>query len=67
MQPENFHQGEQTVEQLVKQLFARGWMSAVDYQQLSRIILADNTIDEAERIQINQVFDAVRSGRLKVK
>ncbi|NEQ46836.1 MAG: hypothetical protein F6K00_26155 [Leptolyngbya sp. SIOISBB] len=36
------------------------------YQHLSQLVLADGNVDDQEIQQINRLFDAVQTGRIKV-
>lgn len=54
------------VRQIVEQILKAGKISRLEYQRLSMAILADNRIDEDESRLVNRVFDAIRTGRLKV-
>lgn len=54
------------ISQLVDQFIACRKITHQQYLQLSAAILSDNRIDEAERYQINRLFDNIQSGRLKL-
>lgn len=54
------------VTQLVDQVLQARSISQDQYQELSAIVLADGTIDEIERKQINRLFDAIQNGRVKI-
>lgn len=41
-------------------------ISQKQYQDLSILVLADGTIDEQERRQINRLFDAIQMGMVKI-
>ncbi|MDA0867518.1 MAG: hypothetical protein O2890_14145 [Cyanobacteria bacterium] len=41
-------------------------ISQQQYQDLSTLVLADGTIDEQERRQINRLFDAIQMGMVKI-
>jgi len=51
---------------LVDQFMAARNISQREYQQISELVLADGSIDELERRQINRLFDAIQTGRIKV-
>jgi len=36
------------------------------YQDLTELVLADGSVDEHELQQINRLFDAIQTGRVKV-
>lgn len=54
------------VTQLVDQVLQARSISQEQYQELSTIVLADGTVDETERKQINRLFDAIQNGRVKI-
>ncbi len=54
------------VSDLVDQLIASKCIRYGQYQTLSRLVLADGTVDEEERDQINRLFDAIQSGLVKI-
>jgi hypothetical protein len=54
------------VTELVSQVLEARYITQDQYQTLSALVLADGTVDEAERRQINRLFDAIRSGRVKI-
>lgn len=54
------------VTQLVDQVIRDRLISQTQYQELSAIVLADGDVDELERRQINRLFDAIQSGRVKI-
>jgi len=41
-------------------------ISQAQYQVLSALVLADGVVDEQERRQINRLFDAIQTGRVKI-
>jgi hypothetical protein len=41
-------------------------ITQAQYQNLSVLVLADGTVDEAERRQVNRLFDAIQNGRVKI-
>jgi len=43
------------------------YITQVQYQTLSALVLADGTVDEVERQQINRLFDAIQTGRVKIR
>lgn len=51
---------------LVAQIIATGRMSRSQYVQLTSIILADPLLTNEERRQINQAFDYIQTGRVKL-
>ncbi len=54
------------VTQLVDQVIQDRFISQAQYQELSAIVLADGDVDENERRQINRLFDAIQTGRVKI-
>ncbi|MBD2256347.1 hypothetical protein [Pseudanabaena sp. FACHB-2040] len=50
---------------LVNQLIASRQITLAQYQQISATVLADGTVDEQERRQINRLFDAIQAGTVK--
>lgn len=52
--------------ELVNQFIAARNISQEQYQTLSQLVLADGNIDEQERKQINRLFDAIQTGRIRV-
>lgn len=56
----------QNVTQIAEKLISAGKISKQDYHQLSKVILADNQIDEEERRQVNRIFDAIQSGKVRI-
>lgn len=55
-----------TLAELVDQFIAARNITHQQYQTLSEMVLADGNIDEHERQQINRLFDAIQTGRVKV-
>jgi hypothetical protein len=51
---------------LVDQCIQSRTISQTQYQDLSALVLADDTVDENERRQVNRLFDAIQSGRVKI-
>lgn len=54
------------VTQFVDNVIQARLISQEQYQELSAIVLADGDVDEKERRQINRLFDAIQSGRVKI-
>lgn len=57
---------ESEVAQLVNQLIRTKRITYTQYQTLSTMVLADGTVDEQERRQINRLFDAIQSGAVRI-
>lgn len=51
---------------MVDQLMASRKITQQQYQSLSQLVLADGSVDEDELQQINRLFDAIQTGRIKV-
>jgi hypothetical protein len=41
-------------------------ITQTQYQELTAIVMADGTVDESERKQVNRLFDAIQTGRVKI-
>ena len=54
------------VTQLVDQLIKTKRITYTQYQSLSKLVLADGTVDEQERCQINRLFDAIQTGIIRI-
>lgn len=54
------------VAQLVEQLIRAKRLTYAQYQTLSKMVLADGTVDEQERRQINRLFDAIQAGAIRI-
>jgi uncharacterized tellurite resistance protein B-like protein len=54
------------VTQLVDRVIQDRLISQAQYHELSAIVLADGDVDELERRQINRLFDAIQTGRVKI-
>ena len=69
-QPENTQLDEvvkkNEVVQLVDQLIRAKRITYTQYQSLSKLVLADGTVDEQERCQINRLFDAIQAGAIRI-
>ena len=53
------------VAQLVDRLIRAKRITYTQYQTLSKMVLADGTVDEQERRQINRLFDAIQAGAIR--
>jgi hypothetical protein len=51
---------------LVSQCIQARIITQVQYQELTALVLADGTVDESERKQVNRLFDAIQVGRVKI-
>lgn len=54
------------VAQLVDRLIRAKRITYTQYQTLSKMVLADGTVDEQERRQINRLFDAIQAGAIRI-
>ncbi|MEO1590595.1 MAG: hypothetical protein AAFU71_04795 [Cyanobacteria bacterium J06632_22] len=54
------------VKKLVDRLIVTKRISYAQYKQLSTMVLADGTVDEQERRQINRLFDAIQAGAVRI-
>ncbi len=54
------------VQPLVARIIVSGQMSRKEHVQLTTAILADQQMTNADRQQINRVFDYVQIGRLRI-
>ena len=52
---------------LVNRVLGDRYITQAQYQHISAMVLADGTVDEAERRQINRLFDAIQKGRVKIR
>lgn len=59
--------GDGALAALVGQVLEDRRITQAQYQTLSALVLADGTVDEAERQQINRLFDAIQTGRVKIQ
>lgn len=64
--PENTELEKNEVTQLVDRLIRTKRITYTQYQTLSKMVLADGTVDEQERRQINRLFDAIQSGAIRI-
>ena len=64
--PEVINPEETEVSQLVDRLIRSKRITYTQYQTLSKMVLADGTVDEQERCQINRLFDAIQSGAVRI-
>ncbi|WP_017297228.1 hypothetical protein [Nodosilinea nodulosa] len=51
---------------LVSQCIQARTITQTQYQELTALVLADGTVDESERKQVNRLFDAIQGGRVKI-
>jgi hypothetical protein len=57
---------ELTTEQIVDRIFASRRITRLDQERLMSALLSKQALTAREHDQINRVFDALRSGRVKV-
>lgn len=51
---------------LVSQCIQARTITQSQYQELTALVLADGTVDESERKQVNRLFDAIQVGRVRI-
>lgn len=54
------------LKQLVDQIFTSGQITRREHLQLTSMLLSANKMTEAERGQVNRIFDYIQAGRLKL-
>jgi hypothetical protein len=54
------------IEQMVQKITSSGRISRADQQQFMSALLSKKTLDSAEELLINRVFELLRAGRLRV-
>ena len=54
------------VSEIVDRMITSRNITQQQYQRLSALVLADGTVDEQERRQINRLFDAIQTGMVKI-
>lgn len=54
------------VDALVERIFASRRITKADQSQMMAALLSQRSISEKEQVQINRVFEALRSGLLRV-
>jgi hypothetical protein len=57
---------EPNITELVDRFIRNRSLTRQEYQNLSDLVMADGTIDEQERREINRLFDAIQTGRVKI-
>jgi hypothetical protein len=60
------HSSQFTFNQTIERIFACRRITRADQKQFMTVLLSKNALSETETTQINRVFDALRSGLLKV-
>lgn len=56
----------QSIEQLIEQMLASRRISRADQERFMAALLSKSVLTEKEQSQVNRVFDALRSGLLRV-
>ncbi|MEL7037390.1 MAG: hypothetical protein AAFO04_17475 [Cyanobacteria bacterium J06592_8] len=59
----NQNQSNSTLNQLLDRILTSGDLDRSDYLKLMSMMLADNEVTDAQRYQINRIFDYVQTGR----
>lgn len=62
----DFSSNSPSVTELVDTFIRTRRISHDEYLRLSEQVLADGTVDEQERRQINRLFDAIQGGMVKI-
>lgn len=60
------NQNNLTVERMVERIMVAGEVSRKQYIQLTNALLSEDKVTEEERRQINQIFDRIQFGRIKI-
>ncbi|MDX2214941.1 MAG: hypothetical protein SFY66_16760 [Oculatellaceae cyanobacterium bins.114] len=55
-----------SIEQLIDHIFATRRITRVDQERFMTALLSKKALNDAEQVQINRVFDALRSGLIRV-
>ncbi|MGB3199826.1 MAG: hypothetical protein WBA99_02925 [Nodosilinea sp.] len=55
-----------SITDLVSQCIQARIITQAQYQELNALVLADGTVDESERRQVNRLFDAIQTGRVRI-
>ncbi|MEB3282575.1 MAG: hypothetical protein VKK42_27020 [Lyngbya sp.] len=59
----NQNQSDPTLNQLLDRILTSGQLDRSEYLKLMSIILSDSQMTDAQRNQINRIFDYVQTGR----
>lgn len=57
---------ETSIEQLVEHIFSTRRITRVDQERFMSTLLSKKALSTTEQVQINRVFDALRSGLIRV-
>lgn len=60
------HFSELFVKQLVDRILARRQIARFDQQLLMSMLMSEKEINEADKRQIDRIFEALRNGRIRV-
>lgn len=55
-----------SLEQITERIFASRRITRADQERFMQALLGKQALNEAEERQVNRIFDALQSGRLKV-
>lgn len=58
---------EPNITELVDRFISKRALTQEEYQRLCTLVMADGTIDERERREINRLFDAIQTGRVQIR
>ncbi|WP_224087622.1 hypothetical protein [Nostoc sp. MS1] len=61
-----YNQSETAVKPVVDKILRAGKLSPEDHALLTSVVLNHTDISEAERRQINRIFDHIQTGQLKL-
>lgn len=61
-----YSQSETAIKAVVDRILRSGKLSPQDHALLTSVVLNGNDISEAERRQINRLFDQIQTGQLKL-
>ncbi len=56
----------QAIKQIIDRIFSSGQMSRQDHIVLTYTMLSDSEISDEDRSRINQIFDYIQTGRLRI-
>ncbi|MGG6293965.1 hypothetical protein ACQ4M4_06040 [Leptolyngbya sp. AN02str] len=54
------------VDELVKRILASRQITRADQERFMSALLSKNSLSDSERVQVDQLFDALRNGRVRV-
>jgi hypothetical protein len=54
------------VDELIKRILSSRQITRADQERFMSALLSKNSLSERERVQVDQLFDALRNGRVRV-